>query len=166
MEIKNHKAQKPNLNHIIGEENPVLSIFLRGHLVIEAMIGQLLQTNNRVTHNRINKISCAEKIDLVLTLNLISQPLHNFLKELNKLRNKFAHNLGYDLTENEVYTVIKLAGKVPEIEFTDDMHLLDIKTLYDWYINTAGVLLEMFKHVALDLGFLVEQNGGEFPFDK
>jgi hypothetical protein len=42
MKKRDQKSEQPNLEHILGVENSTLSIFLRGHLVIEALLTQLL----------------------------------------------------------------------------------------------------------------------------
>ena len=165
VKIGEYKAQKPKLDHIIGEENPVLSIFLRGHLVLEGILEELLRTQNIVSLKKISRKTMAEKIKLYRDLKLISLNLQSFLLEVNRLRNKFAHRLGYDLTQEDVHLLINLAAAAPEIDFSDDMHSLDRKTLFEWYTDTAGVLLEMFKHAALDLAFLVTENGGEELFE-
>lgn len=165
MEIGNHEAQRPTLDHLLGYENRILSIFVRGHLVLEAVLNNLIQIKEHISEVKINRLTCAKKIDRALALDLISPEMHNFLMEVNKLRNKFAHRLGYDLTEEDVHELIRLAGKAPEIDFTDDMHLLDRETLYEWYTDTAGVLEEMFKHAAMDLSFLIQEHGGEAMFE-
>jgi hypothetical protein len=164
MKIGDHPAQKPSLEHLIGTENPVLSIFLRGHLVIEALINQIILLKGLKTKSALSKLNCAAKIKVIEHDNIISSEFYEYLLNMNRLRNEFAHRLGYDLTKDDVHLLIKLAGNSPEVEFTDDMHKLDQKTLYEWYGDTAGVLEEMFKHVSIDMGFILEELGGELPF--
>lgn len=165
MEIGNYDAQKPTLEHLLGYESCTLSIFLRGHLFFEAVLNNIIHVKDHLSEAKINRLTCAKKIDRVLALELISQEMHEFLTEVNKLRNKFAHRLGYDMTEEDVHELIRLAGKLPEIDFTDDMHLLDRATLYEWYTDTTGVLEEMFKHAAMDLSFISYEHGGEAMFE-
>lgn len=95
----------------------------------------------------------------------ISTELHLFLTTVNKVRNHFAHRLGHDLSREDVYELVKLAGQCPEVEFTDDMDKLDIATVYSWYGDAEGVLTEMFKHVSMDISFVIEEKGGTFCFD-
>lgn len=164
MKIGNYSPERPSLKHIIEDENPVLSIFLRGHLVLEALLFQLIQTTKKMSDKKIGKMSCSEKIEYCYSEKLFTSQLKLFLLQVNLLRNKFSHRLGYNLTKRDVHLLIRLAGESPEVDFSDDMHTLDSKTLYEWYGDTAGVLCEMFKHVAMDISFLVEGNGGEFMF--
>ncbi len=166
MEIGKHEAQKPTLEHLLGYENRTLSIFLRGHLVLEAVLNNLIQVKEKISEVKINRLTFAKKIDCALALDLVTPEMYDFLTEVNKLRNKFAHRLGYDLTKEDVHELIRLAGKAPEIDFTDDMHLLDSATLYEWYTDTTGVLEEMFKHAAMDLSFLLHDYGAEPMFEN
>ncbi len=166
MKIGDYLPERPSLKHIIEGDNPVLSIFLRGHLVIEALLFQMILMTKKMSDKKIAKMSCSEKIEYCYNEKLVTFDLKTFLIQVNLLRNKFSHRLGYNLTKKDVHQLIKLAGKSPEIDFSDDMHTLDSNTLYEWYGDTAGVLCEMFKHVAMDISFIVEANGGEFMFTR
>ena len=164
MGIGEHQPVQPGLEHIIGGENELLSIFLRGHLVIEALLNQMIQSVEHISDKKLSKMTFAKKNDRCFDIGLFGNDFYEFLSQMNRIRNSFAHRLGYDLSEAEVHQLIQLAGRAPEVDFSDDMHQLDIKTLYEWYGNTSGVLMEMFKHVAMDLSFIVEANGGAFMF--
>ena len=81
---------------------------------------------------------------------------------VNQLRNKLAHNLGYRLSFDEVFSLCKEASKAG-IDFSDDTIHSNKKTSKEWY-GIEGVIQEIFQNTAIDLGFIMEEHGGEFQF--
>lgn len=86
--------EQPNLEHIVGEENPAFSIFLRGHLVIEALLTQQIQLKQPMSDHHLSDMSFAAKKDRCFWTGAISIELRIFLTEVNRLRNRFGHRLG------------------------------------------------------------------------
>lgn len=83
-------------------------------------------------------MNCTGKIELLHKQRITSVSFRDFLVNMNRLRNEFAHRLGYDLTKNDVHSLIRLAGKAAEVDFSDKIHTLDQRILYEWHTNTAG----------------------------
>ena len=81
-------------------------VLLKGHLIIEQLITELLELSLREP-NRLNSINpmFAKKLEIYLAIegnSIISSGLEIVLKELNALRNKLAHNLRHPNFENGV----------------------------------------------------------------
>ena len=113
--------QKPNSDYLLDQMNksPVLSQFLIGHLAIESLMVQVIDTKlqNPEKFNAF-EISFPKKVDLLLAYGIISEGLGKILLEVNKKRNKFAHQLGYDMNYKEIWMLAKFAEECG-VDFTD-----------------------------------------------
>ncbi len=96
----------------LGEEAVLLLAFedteeyrvIRGHVMIERLLDSLLEKN--LTKYRMllkrHRIYFDLKVDLCLSLKLISDKLGNALHTLNKIRNKLSHEKNPDISQDEI----------------------------------------------------------------
>ncbi len=96
----------------LGEEGISLLAFedteeyrvIRGQIMIERLIDSLLARNLQKYRALLKKhrIYFDLKVDLCLSLNLISEKLGDALHTLNRIRNKLSHEKTPEITENEI----------------------------------------------------------------
>ena len=96
----------------LGEEAVLLLAFedteeyrvIRGQIMIERLLDSLLEKN--LTKYRMllkrHRIYFDLKIDLCLSLNLISEKLGNALHTLNRIRNKLSHEKAPNIPQAEI----------------------------------------------------------------
>ena len=96
----------------LGEEAVLLLAFedteeyrvIRGQVMIERLLDSLLEKNltkYRALLKR-HRIYFDLKVDLCLSLNLISDKLGNALHTLNRIRNKLVHEKSPDISRDEI----------------------------------------------------------------
>ena len=100
-------------------------IFLKGHLVIEQLITELLQLSltqpERLSSMRLmfhNKLECYLSID---GNSIISEGLESVLKSMNSLRNKLAHSLDHPNFDQLLIEWIERASKSRVENHNDDI---------------------------------------------
>jgi uncharacterized protein YutE (UPF0331/DUF86 family) len=117
-EIENVKKRLDRENtkrmrRIFSSQNNLLSIVLKGHLIIESLIDDILQIYNGSEGNIRDK-RFSDKIDILKFCSIISLHTYKKLKTLNRIRNSFAHNLNYKPTHEELNHFLgKNSGKTP-----------------------------------------------------
>ena len=159
---KNRK--EPELNDLlsIAKTNPQLSDCVVGQLIIESLVVKLIDTKLDSPDALDSfKLSFPEKMDLCVSMGLLTKEFTSFLMKLNTARNKFAHRLGYELSFSEIYELIVQAGKVG-VEFTDDVNK-SIKFAQEVY-DPPFLLKTVFDNTSHYLSILVSENGGEYSF--
>ena len=107
-----------------------LQIILRGHLYIESEILSLL--NLALKHPKYilgKNFSFENKLNLAVALGLIAEENIHAYKKLNKIRNNFAHELGYELTEKDFNDFISTFSR--ELKDHYDYH-----TAFDYLFET------------------------------
>ncbi|PRT06973.1 hypothetical protein C6356_00685 [Bacillus wiedmannii] len=84
-----------------------LQIFLRGHLYIEHEIEKLLR-NELVNPDFIltDRFMFANKVKLAVALGLIPKDMAKTYNKLNTIRNKYAHELKFQIKENHLSDII------------------------------------------------------------
>ena len=151
----------PSLDHILNLfDNASMSTFITGHLIVESILVQLIDLKEE--RNDTFRKNFPAKIKKCIALDLIDPLMGEYLKQVNQLRNKLAHNLGYRLSFEEVFSLCREANKAG-IDFSDDTIHSDKKLSKELY-GTEGVIQEIFQNTAIDLGFVMEEHGGEFQF--
>ncbi|REK71978.1 hypothetical protein [Paenibacillus paeoniae] len=107
-----------HFKEFIQEENSILSIVLKGQLLIEKEIESLI---NSVYQNasvlNLDRMFFPNKIDLLIAIGALSIDEGNTYKLFNKLRRKFAHNIEYCMSKENLDEVIS--------SFTARHHALD-----------------------------------------
>ncbi|MFC2021584.1 hypothetical protein ACFLU1_07410 [Chloroflexota bacterium] len=96
----------------LGEEAVLLLAFedteeyrvIRGQVMIERLLDSLLDKNLTKYKKLLkrNRIYFDLKVDLCLSLNLISERLGNALHTLNKIRNKLSHEKTPKISQDEI----------------------------------------------------------------
>jgi hypothetical protein len=88
-----------------------VTFIIRSHLYAESKIIRLLSEslpNPRALD--IERMSFAKKVDLAYALTLVDERTRRTLTLLNKLRNRFAHNLKSEISENDLSALVECLG--------------------------------------------------------
>lgn len=96
-------------------------IVLKGHLVseryLERYIRLFLCNGNRITKN--SRFSYSQKLEIVAAIGGITDDILVSLKNLNKIRNKMAHELDYSISIDDIDFLGKELGRT-YFEFKND----------------------------------------------
>ena len=90
-----------------GSTDPDIAL-LRTHLFIEQAIGEALERAlpvAEVLFDREAGLRFHQKARILRSIGFLSQGTLAFLLELNRLRNRFAHRLGYTLSERDIEAI-------------------------------------------------------------
>lgn len=88
------------------DNSDLLTGFVIGHLVIEHLLEKITVNYDIKKKNRFLSFSHSKKITFTHSLNLIPDEVAECLHAINKIRNKFAHQLGYNPSKNELLHLI------------------------------------------------------------
>ena len=152
----------------ILEPNPLISTYILGHLQVEFLLHKIIEIIHPDLANFANSISHYKIIELAHGLGLIDKNHKDALVEINKLRNKLAHNITFVPSVKDFIRIFKLAQKA----FTDmtdgisqgldELNNIDeITEDFDFHIS------DMFSQIIYDLHPIYCNLGGhEWEFKK
>jgi hypothetical protein len=156
------RSENPNLDHLMSLfGNKIMAAFINGHLIIEALLIQLIEHKNG-SDERLSKLNFPTKVKKCVEFEYFDEKIEVFLLLINDIRNNYAHNLGYQLTLDELFLLAENAGRAG-IDFSDETIYLNKKLSIEWY-GEYGIIQEIFQNTAMDLSFRMQSHGGEFIF--
>lgn len=89
-------------------EQDELSVVLRAHLLVEILINQLLESNLKKGDILKNKdFTFSMKLTLADSMGIIPPKVLPSVKQLNSIRNKFAHKIKSKLKDLDIREIIK-----------------------------------------------------------
>lgn len=151
----------PNLANITELfSNEILGAFITGHLIIESLLVQLIEVKN--SNSNPFEWNFPSKVNKCKDLNLITLQLSDFLKEINRVRNEFAHRLGYMPTFTDIFALLQMAANAG-VEFSDDRIHENIQVAMNEY-ELPGLIQELFQSTAQELAFYLLDQGKEMHF--
>jgi hypothetical protein len=159
---KNRK--RPDLEDLLAQagQNHQLHDCLIGHLIVESLLVQLIDTDLRMPDVfDAFRIRFHHKVKLCAAMAIIPEELAGFLERLNELRNRFAHRLGYRLSFEDLHALAIEAANVG-IEFSDDVHT--DKELARETFESQMLLSTVFWRTAHHLACILDDRGGTYPF--
>lgn len=152
----------PDLGTIMSLFNDrLMSAFITGHLIVESILVQMIEFKGG-KRKAILKKNFPNKVKSCIEMGYFDEKIGNFLNLINDIRNNYAHNLGYDLTADEIFLLVQHAGNAG-IDFSDETIFQNKEISFEWY-GVVGILQEVFQNTAFDLSFILESHGGEFKF--
>ena len=125
-----------------------LEVVIRGHLYVESELDNLLKLKLKEPRFLFeNSFMFNSKLKTALALGLIKGEEKSAYSKLNKLRNDFAHNLNYELTEkdfNDIFSGLS-SGRREEYDIITANDTLSDDLLIKFRI-LISVLLMHLKH--------------------
>ena len=95
---------------LVGER-PFVSSLLTGHLAIEFLLRKLIGQYDAKLIAHADTLRHHALIGLNLQLGTIDEPQHQVLTDINRLRNKLAHQISYEPTIEELRLLWRQAGR-------------------------------------------------------
>jgi len=150
--------QRPHIGHITSLfENEVLGAFMSGHLLLEAILVQILETKPEESDKgKYFDWSFRKKVDASEARGLIDVGMASFLRGVNDIRNRLAHKLDIPLTFDEAFRLAELAAN-GGVNFSDETIYLDRDASLECY-GVKGIVQEVFQNAAQDLLFLLDDD--------
>lgn len=152
----------PELYEKMVEDRPILGSFLSGHLAIEYLLRKLISIYDPALTKISDDLTHARLIDLNYDIGTINQTRRDVLRMINKMRNKFAHEISYQPKLDDLKQIL-LAASLAFTDLTDGiaqgleaLHKAQhIKDLDSWVIS------ELFIQISYDLHEEYERRGGD-----
>lgn len=129
--------------------------FLIGHLALEQMMILLIRQSKTYMPS-----TFAAKNELLKQKRIITLEQYNLLYSINKIRNKFSHQLSFELTVEATSDLLK-QSELANVDFSD-------VTIFEWPASTwyshGDVLNEIFRNLVLELSAIYESNGSDIAY--
>jgi hypothetical protein len=141
-----------------------LSTVIIGHLLIENILVKLINVvmPNSAAFNSDN-LRFPQKVSLCEGMGLIEPKLADYLKQLNKLRNNFAHDLRYYISFEDAVGFAK-AGLSAGIKY-HDTDFESYRKFKNERKDVVYLLHDIFMNTTFDLTEILCNNGGEMQFE-
>lgn len=149
---------KDKFNEHLFKPDTSFEILLRGHLWMENLVNDILdvQIVDSTTLD-LDRMGFRQKIDIAQAFGFISQEDGRALRELNRLRNRLAHNLWAEPSESDIRNLIGfLAGPtkeafdavmaVPEVIEQSDSRFFHLRYWFFCYAMHLDYLCTMKKY--------------------
>lgn len=139
-------TERPSISKFMDEKaSEELHMLLRGHLYLEWMLAEILRRkmSNPESLAALN-MGFYKLVKLHEAMGLLDQAEVELLLALNRLRNRYAHRLGFDLTFDNAFELAELAGKAC-VDFSDETIYIDKSLSKEWY-GTYGALHEVIRN--------------------
>lgn len=151
-----------DLYHRTVEERPNLAVFLSGHLAIEYLLRKLIMIYDPALGRVSDELSHAKLIALNADLKTITSKQREVLTRINKIRNRFAHEILYEPTVDELRQLFDLAAAA-FTDLTDGISqgieeltiCTNIRSLEDYVVQ------ELFIQICYDLHEEYISRGGD-----
>ena len=135
---------------LIYSEHDTLGLVLKHHLVVESYLTNYLQVSYKNLDFDTAKLSFAQKANLISVRDTRVAFVKPGIIELNRIRNKFAHNLKAELSLNlmeEMLKVLKIARKGKEYKEPLEV-IVDFSTVASTFliVNTEEINL-LFQEI-------------------
>ncbi|EPJ1885639.1 hypothetical protein [Cronobacter sakazakii] len=85
----------------------MLTGFVIGHLVVEHLLEEIVLSYDVKLKQHFLSLTHSRKIAFINSLELIPDEVASCLQSINKMRNKFAHQLGYTPNKGELLNLIE-----------------------------------------------------------
>ena len=150
---------KPNFENYFVEHAPLLGEVLYYHLTLEALLTELIRrAPNAPAASKLQKMMFAKKADTCLQMGKLSADLHAAVVALNRVRNKYAHELGYEISFESALALANLCGKAGA-EFTDGVDGCTEAQAKELGYDTATLLNETFRNTFFEVAYRHENDG-------
>lgn len=89
------------------DDSDLLTGFVIGHLVIEHLLEEIIISYDYKLKDHFLSLTHSRKINFINSLGLIPDGVSSCLQNINKMRNQFAHKLGYVPNKGELLNLIR-----------------------------------------------------------
>tara|TARA_R110000850_G_scaffold253586_1_gene378786 strand:- start:496 stop:981 length:486 start_codon:yes stop_codon:yes gene_type:complete len=148
------------LFHRINDSD-LLTSFVIGHLVIEHLLEEVILNYDSKLKDHFLSLTHSRKISLINSLGLVPDGVASCLQSINKMRNRFAHQLGYEPNKGELLNLISKC-KDNFNDLTDGLEQLhgalsETDSLVEAQEKYGVGLADLFIQVVYDLEVYADQ---------
>ncbi len=144
-------------------EKELMTKFILGHLALEnKMICLLVLSYPNKSIKKINKWRFSEKLELLFKNDVIDDGLYNLVKAVNKIRNNYAHNFSYEISHEEIFELLKLAGSAG-VDFSDEGIYSDYQHYSNYYSNSDAII-ELMVNLNFHFCYIMEDKGFDINY--
>jgi hypothetical protein len=137
---------KPHFENYFTEHASHLGEVLFYHLTLEALLTEIIRRSpNAPTESKLRKLMFANKAEECLKLGKLSVGLHAAVLALNKVRNMYAHELGFETSFDDALKLARVCGEAGA-EFTDGVDGCTIAGAKKLGYDTLSLLNETFRN--------------------
>lgn len=148
---------------IAAGQNAILGTVLAGHLVIEFLLAELVvQKLGDESRCGVEDLTHAKLIDKNKKNHTVSEPMASLLHEINRLRNRFAHDLDFQPSKH-VWLALFVEAEATLSDRTKGIYqgLEELRSEASLDKVEAWVFAELFIQTAYDLHALYVASGGD-----
>lgn len=133
--MKDYKTRAEELNNLLTKDHNQIGLILKIHLIIEHYLTTNLQRNFGLDDIDSVRLSFSQKIKLIPKKDVGATWLKPGISELNRIRNKYAHNLSAELKFDDLIEIKKI------VEVSRDVSHKSIEKLVNDFAIVCGSFL-------------------------
>ncbi len=142
---------QPHFENYFIDRASLLGEVLFYHLTLEALLTEVIKRGpNAPTDSKLKKLMFAKKADECLRFGKLSPELHTAVLALNKVRNQYAHELGFEISFDAALKLAKVCGEAGA-EFTDGVDGCTVAEAKQLGYDTLGLLNETFRNTFFEV---------------
>ena len=136
-----------------------MSKFILAHLGLESLLDQLVvrKLDQPNIYKELN-LRFAQKNLMVQGFGYYDVQFRKYVSKINSIRNKFSHNLEFDISFDDAFDLVNLAHEVG-IEFSDD-NIWCNRIFSEEYYGVEGILEEVMGNTNVHIALILEEVGG------
>lgn len=144
-------------------DRKIVGMFLSGHLAVEYLLRRILAISDPSGQKRADEVTHAKLITLVADIGAIDANQQAVLTQLNRMRNKFAHQITYDPSVEELKVIYKSAAEafadltdgiaqgLEALEACSGLHDLEDYAIPELFIQICYDLHEKYQELGGDI---------------
>lgn len=126
------------------------------HLTLEALLTEIIRRDSSAPSNaRLRRLMFSKKADQCLEMGKITPELHFALRKLNKVRNNYGHELGYEISFEDALELAKTCGEAG-VEFTDSVDGCNVEQARELGYETFELLNATFRNTFFEVAHAQE----------
>jgi hypothetical protein len=144
------------------KDEDILALVLKGHLVIEAMLGKILRQAG--FGEEIWRWPFPTKIEKCIASSPLPQWLGEICSDINNIRNDYCHSLGHEVSFSEAYKYVKRWSSLG-LEYSDETICSDARESEEIY-GVEGILTETLSNVMDEINTVFGEVGLKETYKK
>lgn len=131
------------IEKLINDQSKESQFVLRAHLIVEYLLEEIIQyTIKRSDILLDNNFNFPQKVSIAYSTGALEEKIATSLKNLNKVRNKFSHELHYKISEKDVDSIGIPLGDIYKKEKENNFELLE-KATYSLIGYMYGIVFNL-----------------------
>lgn len=149
--LSRNPSMKPYFENYFIHRASLLGEVLFYHLTLEALLTQIIKRGpSPPTETKLRRFIFSKKADECLRLGKLSAELHAAVMALNKVRNLYAHEFGFEIKFDAALNLARVCGEAGA-EFTDGVDRCTIAEAKKLGYDTLGLLNETFRNTFFEV---------------